>query len=81
MKIAMLVLLPLIPLGVFLCIKLESREWNNGLCWICKQRWMFLRRTVIGHNIYECSNGHTTKISWEKKGRINEPHKTARDCE
>lgn len=46
--------LGLIACGRLVCIRMEKKDWNNGICPHCNTEWEFVSIDSYGERLYVC---------------------------
>jgi len=49
--------------GYVFAKRTSIRDWNDGCCKKCGEKWKYLNQDMYGCE-YECSNNHSLPVSW-----------------
>lgn len=53
-----------IIVGVILVRRHEKKEWNNGICSKCGEKWKLIDVDSQGRRMYRCDNWHYCDVSY-----------------
>lgn len=63
-ELAPIIFIFLICLGAIAVRTKEKKEWNNGYCKECGEKWQLFDVDSQGGRMYKCSNRHRCDISY-----------------